>query len=359
MARVVVDAEEVERRRNCGEVAVADQVGGEQWPEVGHHVLGVLAPEDRVEEPPVVQTVDPARQLGRGRGVVSRCHRVEVEGGADAGVRGGTPQGLDGQPVAEQQVMAGRDRRRMVAAAWSVDARAVAEEGRAPRLVEGDEVADPVTQQLADHLGELGQPAGGVASGPPARVLDVLRQVPVVEGHPGRDPGREQLVDQPVVERGAPWAERSPGLGEQPRPRDREPVGAQPEVAHQRDVVGVPVVVVARDVAVVAVADPARRGGEGVPDGRGPATLGDRSLHLVRRRGGAPDEVGRELLGVHHGIHQEVGQVDAAAAGLDGGHDLTPPSMMPPTIWRPKMMKTTRRGRTPRSVPAITSAWSV
>ena len=74
------------------------------------HVGGVGAPEDRVEEPAVLQPVDPAGGVQRRRPVVVRRDRVEVERDADLRVRRGGADGVDGQPVAEQQVVGGGDR---------------------------------------------------------------------------------------------------------------------------------------------------------------------------------------------------------------------------------------------------------
>ena len=55
------------------------------------------------------------------------------------------------------------------------------------------------------------EPAGGVAFGPAAGVLQRLRQVPVVEGQPGLDAPLEQPVHQPGVE-------VQPGRSAGPRP---------------------------------------------------------------------------------------------------------------------------------------------
>ena len=67
-----------------------------------------------------------------------------------------------------------------------------------------------------------------------------------------------------------------------------------PSCSHQRDVVGPPVVVVVGDVAGLAVPDRARPPAEGVPDRLAAAVVGYRALNLVRSRGDAPGEAGRE-----------------------------------------------------------------
>ena len=84
--------------------------------------------------------------------------------------------------------------------AVAVHAGAVAEERGTPRLVQRGPQRHPVTEPRADHLGVLSEPRGGVPLAPAAQVLQLLRQVPVVEGHGGLDALGEQVVDQAPVE---------------------------------------------------------------------------------------------------------------------------------------------------------------
>ena len=94
------------------------------------------------------------------------------------------------------------------------------------------------------------------------------------------------------------------------------------------------------DSAGIATLDPTGRVRERVPD-RGPAPVQrHRSLDLVRGRCRAPDEAGRKRAGVHgrrrSGGHDEF-----------GGHPLTAPCMIPPTMCLPSKAKTMRTGRVP------------
>jgi len=79
-------------------------------------------------------------------------------------------------------------------------------------------------------------------------------------------------------------------LGLDPRPGDREPVGGDAELGHQRDVLLEPVVVVARHVARVAASDLAGGPAERVPDRGTAAVFVDGPLDLVGGGGGAPEE---------------------------------------------------------------------
>src|SRR5690606_15721331 len=74
-------------------------------------------------------------------------------------------------------------------------------------------------------------------------------------------------------------------------PGEREPVGVDAELLHERHVFGVAVVVVAGDVASVSVEGATRGMTEGVPGGRPAAALRDGALDLVGGSGGSPEEV--------------------------------------------------------------------
>src|SRR5438128_110681 len=63
---------------------------------------------------------------------------------------------------------------------------------------------------------------------------------------------------------------------------------------HQRDVFFVAVVVIAGDVAGVAVGHASGRVRKARPDARAGSVRERRSLDLIRRGGGAPEEVGRK-----------------------------------------------------------------
>ena len=109
------------------------------------------------------------------------------------------------------------------------------------------------------------------------------------------------------------------------------------------------VVVVARHVPVVAVGDGVGHAAEGVPDRRQAAVLGGGALDLVRRSGGAPEEVGREADCIARGL-QDVG------AGGGVGHPLTAPCMMPATSWRPVRTNRTSSGIVESTAPQSTRA---
>ena len=92
--------------------------------------------------------------------------------------------------------------------------------------------------------------------GPAARVLERLRQVPVVERDRGRDVARAQPVDERAVEVDAALVDGARDRRLDARPGDREAERVQTERCEQVEVVLAAVVEVARDVAGVAAAAP-------------------------------------------------------------------------------------------------------
>jgi len=77
-----------------------------------------------------------------------------------------------------------------------VHARAVAEERRTPRLVQRRPRRHAVAECGGHDARVVSEVQCGIAVRPTALVLQDLRQVPVVEGQDGRDPGFEERVDE-------------------------------------------------------------------------------------------------------------------------------------------------------------------
>ncbi len=189
------------------------------------------------------------RSASAGSSGCAAVTRVEVE--RDAHLLGAArPERLDAETVGEQQVVDGGHGGARLGSPGRVNAGGVAEEGRAPRLVQRRPRRHPVAEGLVDRARVLGEAIRGVAVGPTAGVLEGLRQVPVVQRHPGPDVVRQQFVDEPRVEVETGRVDRA-AVGTDPWPRHREAVGVEAEIGHQRDVVGHPPVVIARRLAGV------------------------------------------------------------------------------------------------------------
>ena len=191
----------------------------------------------------------------------------------------------------------------------------------------------------------------------------------MVERQPRGDAALEQLVDEPAVEVEPPLLDGARAQRLHPRPGDREAVGAQAQLAHERDVLPVAGVVVAGDVAGVAVQHPPRRVAEDVPDRRPPAVRVGAALDLVRRGRRAPGEPGRERrcdgrqVGSGHGGESSCGPArcrarrlgDSAASllrGPAGWTSATPgrrSAMTSPTPAAPTLEEVARRAGVSRA----------
>src|SRR5688572_17990196 len=116
----------------------------------------------------------------------------------------------------------------------------------------------------------------------------------MVEAEPRFDAGGEQAVDQSVVKSQPSFVHRATTGRQNARPGNREPVGADAEIAHQRDVLGVAVIVIAGDIASIAVGNTAGYATVSVPDAR-PAPIDLRcAFDLVARGRDAPNEIARQ-----------------------------------------------------------------
>ena len=303
----VVDAVEVQRLADRGEVALLDQALDQRLQ------VGRVAPQQHgLEEHPVPQRVEELGGPDVGLVLGRRPHRRVVVGAPHA-LRPRRAQRDRPASVGEQQVVGDVQRVEHQLPPRGVDADGVPEHRGDVGLVDRHPVGDAIGETLGHDRGVLLEPVDGAAVEPAAVVLERLGQVPVVERGHRVDPGGQQLVDEPVVEVQARGVDGSATVGLDPRPGDGEAVVPGAELLHQPDVLDVAVVVTRGGRARGAVPHHAGGGGEGVPDRR-PAAL-CRTLDLVRRGGRADPEAGWQRQGgsVGHGVHH----ADEAAPAQD------------------------------------------
>ena len=188
-AVVVVDAQHVDRRRDDLQVAVLHDGRRTRGPATSSSTSAGYSPRKigsrkiRLSCPSMRRAA--SRSSAEPGSTGSATVRLRV---MPRRTSGSAPAQLgSGEAVPEQQVVGGREAGRAVLPARGVHAGGVAEERRAPRLVERGPDPHPVAERVVHRGGVVGEPVGGVAVGPAARVLQRLRQVPVVERQPGRD----------------------------------------------------------------------------------------------------------------------------------------------------------------------------
>lgn len=163
-------------------------------------------------------------------------------------------------------------------------ANAVAEDGRAPGLVEGDPVLD-LGEGLEADAGKVLKVQGELLAVQQAAValVELVGHVPVGQGDVGDDALGEQVIAElgVVVEAGLVDGVVAAALGDDARPGQGEAVGLGAELLEQGHVLGRAVVRVAGRLARAAVGDLAGDLGEGIPDTRAATILFDGSLDLV------------------------------------------------------------------------------
>ncbi len=196
----------------------------------------------------------------------------------------------------------------------------MADHGGAEGLVDGDPLGHHVAEAIEHRLGVVTEVADHGAAGPAAPVLQWLRQVPVVERDHRLDTPGVQAVHQPPVEVEALLADRPGAVGDDPRPRDGEPVGGQAQLREQIEVFLEPVIVIAGDVTGVAVCHRAGHPAECVPDRPSPAVFVRGALDLVRGGRRAEEEPGRKAHGQCRLLLHCASDGASTTARLSDGH---------------------------------------
>ena len=149
LAGVVVDSDHVDRAGDDVEIAVGDLVrrsSANRSTPSGR----ISEPGDRLDEPPVLEIVARFGQLDIRRIGAGRDGGGEVEHGPGRGPGREDADPLEGEAVAEQQVMGGGEPGPEIAAPGRVLARDVAVVGRDLRLVDRHPGVDPIPETL-DH----------------------------------------------------------------------------------------------------------------------------------------------------------------------------------------------------------------
>ena len=182
----------------------------------------------------------------------------------------------------------------------------IAEQGKYGRLVERGEAAYSVAVAPRDQCGVVAIPADDIATEPPALILERLRQIPMIETEPWLDTSLEKAVDQTIVKGKSGLVRGSAPLGQHARPRDREAIGLDAKLTHQRNVLGIAMVVVTGKVARIPIRNVAWHLAVGVPDARTPSIDVGRAFDLVA--------------GCRHTPHKVSGQLTALGDGYAPSH---------------------------------------
>ena len=111
----------------------------------------------------------------------------------------------------------------------------------------------------------------------------------------GLDAGRQQFIDQPIVEIEAHRIWRAGAIRKDARPGNGKSIGLRAHLLHHRNVLPVTPVVIVGDIAGVAILYLAGNVRKGVPDRLALAVRIRRTFDLVSRRRNAPHKAIRKL----------------------------------------------------------------
>ena len=185
--------------------------------------------------------------------------------------------------------------------AGCIPAHAVAEQRAHIGFVESGKMPNPVAIAARHQGGIVGEPKSDIAVLPSAKIIQRLRQVPMIQAQPGLYAVAEQLVDQAIIEVEAQAVGLAAPLRQHARPGHGKPVDLRAKALHQRHVFPVAMVVVARHIAGIAIGNTARLSAEQVPDAGAAPVLCGGPLDLIGRGGDAPLERCRQRQGGRHG----------------------------------------------------------
>jgi len=178
--------------------------------------------------------------------------------------------------------------------AGSEVARVVAQDGRAPRLVEGDPVL-ALGDGLEHDTGIVLKIEGELCPVQQTAVtlVESIGEIPVVEGDEGSDAGLEEVVDELDIVVNTLLVDGIVAAteGDDSGPREGEAVASDAQRLEEIDILLGTVIRVASYGAGAAIGDLAGNLAEGIPDGRATAISLGRAFDLVGSGSKAPVEV--------------------------------------------------------------------
>ena len=268
------------------EVPIADSLGDCE------QLVRVVAAQHRIEEHAV------GNEIHAVHGICITAVHLQIQRHREIRLRSGLgTHCLAHQTMCQIQVMGGAERERAGAQARRMLGAAVAQVRRAPRFVERGVGVHTVAKALGHNAGILRHAERGLTVQPaiPVRILiQILRQIPMVERHNRVDAVFEQLVDNALVEIEALLVRLAVRGGNDARHANREPVCVHAEIAHELEIVLPAVVEIVGLVSGVAIQHAARGVREHIPDRRRAAVFVHRAFDLVGGSRGAELEALRE-----------------------------------------------------------------
>ena len=287
---VIIHSQKIDRLTNIGHVIRTDHES-----EFIGQSIGIFSLEQRIETCPLPQSLEITRcadvlfALGDGANRFQAHHRSELVVGTLRAKR------MERQSLRQILMVHGGDVIRPAPQPGGMVAKSVADQGMHRGLVQHDPVLDPVAEAARHDLRIIGEPMPDIAIKPAAPLLKRLRQIPVIEADPRRDPACEASVRHAVVKVQSRDVDVSGPRRNDPRPRCREAIAVEPALRDQIDIVWIAVVVVRGDIGSLAAVNIAFRAGKDIPDRFATAVGVDRPFDLVGGRRYAPAKLRAEV----------------------------------------------------------------
>jgi hypothetical protein len=131
--------------------------------------------------------------------------------------------------------------------ARGVNSRTVSQPAHHPRFIDGRKPGHSISEGLGHRSRIVFKGFQNFAARPASAILQRLWQIPVINRRDRFDSGRQQRIDQAVIEVEAALFAHVVAFRKQASPRDRESIGLDPEVLHDLNVIEIAVIVVICD----------------------------------------------------------------------------------------------------------------
>jgi hypothetical protein len=171
MLLVIVDTEIIDFFRDYCEISILDEAEVTYAIVVLDHILRILPSEERMQEQPVLNTVQAICGRDISRIFAGRDFGNKIKRRPDVTSQSGGPQGAGSQPVRKQLVMNNRQCRHFVSYPWSVNTIPMAEKRGTPRFVECDPIRHAVAEQFVHDDRVIGKMERGIPNRPAAPAL--------------------------------------------------------------------------------------------------------------------------------------------------------------------------------------------
>src|SRR5579883_3003125 len=163
-----------------------------------------------------------------------------------------------------------------------------------PGLVMGNPHVNAVSQPPHHGFSIICEGVGRITGEPATAVLQCQGQIPMVERGNRADIPGEQVIDQAVIEIQAAFIDCPRSRRQDAGPGEREAIGVQIKLSHERNVFRHAVVVICCYLACLALIRCTGRRRKVIPDGGSSSIFMGRALYLVSRGSGTPEKVWRE-----------------------------------------------------------------